>query len=207
MNLQRLSNLISLQIICGLLSTILSGNMPFLLRCQPRGPQQRRKRVEFKTIESGLSDLIFRRIYRMNKISFQRLYTTLQPELDAVFFPKGGGERGMNSQYNICTKLRLSMAIRFFSGACPYDIMLVHGVSLTLVYASVWGVVNAINMKKELGYCFPNHEQQREIAAGFLKRSGAGFNKVVGAIDGLVICTLMPSLSECSAINCGQVRL
>ncbi len=89
----------------------------------------------------------------MNKISFQQLYTTPQPELDAVFFPKGGGERGMNSQYNIGTKLRLSMAIRFFSGGCPYDIMLVHGVSLTSVYASVWGVVDAINMKKELGYC------------------------------------------------------
>ena len=181
--------------------------MPFFLRCQARGPQQQRKRVEFETIESGLSNLLFRRIYRMNKISFQQLYTTLQPELDAVFFPKGGGERGMNSQYNICTKLRLSMAIRFFSGACPYDIMLVHGVSLTSVYASVWGVVDAINMRKELGYCFPNHEQQREIAAGFHMRSGAGFDKVVGAIDGLVICTLMPSLSECNALKCGQVRL
>lgn len=199
--------MIQLQIIFGLLSTILSGNMPFLLRCQPRGPQQRRKREAFKAIESGLSDRLFRRVYRMNKISFQRLYATLQPELDAVFFPKGGGERGMNSPYNIGTKLRLSMALRYFAGGCPYDIMQVHGVSHVSVYASVWGVIDAINMNKELGYCFPNHEQQREIAAGFHRRSGAGFDKVVGAIDGLVICTLMPSLAECNDMNCGQVRL
>jgi hypothetical protein len=65
--------------------------------------------------------------------------------------------------------------------------MQVHGISLVSIYASVWGVIDAINMNKELGYCFPNHEQQREIAAGFLRRSSAGFNKVVGAIDGLII--------------------
>ena len=181
--------------------------MPFLQWCQSRGPQLQRKRVAFKAIESGLSDRLFQRVYRMNKIAFQRLYTILQPELDAVFFPKGGGERGMNSPYNICKKSRLSMALRFFAGGSPYDIMLVHGISLVSVYASVWGVIDAINMNKELGYCFQNHKQQREIAAGFHRRSSAGFDKVVGAIDGLVICTLMPSLSECNAIKCGQVRL
>ncbi len=84
--------------------------------------------------------------------------------------------------------------------------MITHGVSLASVYDSVWGVVDAINMNKELGYCFPNHKQQSKIAAGFLRRSGAGFNNVVGAIDGLIVCTLMPSLAECNIINCGQVR-
>jgi hypothetical protein len=155
--LQRLSMKILLQIIFGLLSTIISGNMPFLLRCQTRVPQQQRKRKAFEAIEGGLSDRLFRRVYRMNKISFHRLYTTLQPQLDAVFFPKGGGERGTMSPYNIGTKLRLSIALRFFSGGCPYYIMITHGISLASVYDSVWGVVDAINMNKELAYCFPNH--------------------------------------------------
>jgi hypothetical protein len=51
------------------------------------------------------------------------------------------------------------MALRFFSGGCPYDIMITHGVSLASVYDSVWGVVDAINMNKELvavGKAVPN---------------------------------------------------
>ncbi len=82
--------------------------------------------------------------------------------------------------------------------------MLVHGVSLNSIYVSVWGVVDAINSTPELDFHFPNHEQKQEIAAGFCTRSGAGFNNVVGAIDGLVVCTLMPSLSECLFMNCRQ---
>jgi hypothetical protein len=70
----------------------------------------------------------------------------------------------------------------------------------------VWGVVDAINSTPELDFHFPNHEQQQEIAAGFCRRSGAGFDNVVGAIDGLMVCTLMPSLSECLFMNCGQTN-
>ncbi len=65
-------------------------------------------------------------------------------------------------------------------------------------------MINVINNTPELGFYFSSREQQHEIAAGFCARSGAGFDNVVGAIDGLVICTLMPSLSECEAMSCGQ---
>ncbi len=87
-----------------------------------------------------------------------------------------------------------------------YDIMLVHGISLQSVYNSVWGVVDAINVTAELKYQVPDHEQQGEIAAGFCARSGAGFDSVVGAIDGLIVCTIMPTLSECKHMNCGQAN-
>jgi hypothetical protein len=51
------------------------------------------------------------------------------------------------------------MAFSFFAGGWPYDIMLVHGVSLVSVYANVWGVIDAICKNEDLKYCFPNHEQ------------------------------------------------
>ncbi len=88
---RNLSFEISLQIIIVLLSTILNGSMWFLLRCQLRGPQQRKTLETFEAIESGLSERLFRRVSRMNKESFQWLYTSLQPHLDVVFFPDGGG--------------------------------------------------------------------------------------------------------------------
>jgi hypothetical protein len=98
------------------------------------------------------------------------------------------------------------MALRYFAGGSVYDIMQVHGVSLQSVYDSVWGVVDVINNTPELAFHFPSKEQQQEIAAGFCARSGAGFDNVVGAIDGLVICTIMPNQAECAVMNCGQAN-
>jgi hypothetical protein len=80
------------------------------------------------------------------------------------------------------------------------------GLSLVSVYVSMGGVVDAINSTPELDFHILNHEQQQEIATGFCRRSGAVFDNVVGAIIGLVVCTLMPSLSECFSMNCGQAN-
>jgi hypothetical protein len=142
------------------------------------------------------------------KSSFECLYSILQPRLDAQFLPKGGGARGSDSSstYIITTKIRLIIVLRYFAGGSVYNIMLVHGVSLQSVYNSIWGVVDVINVTAKLKYQVPDHEQQREIAAGFCAQSEAGFDSVVGAIDGLVVCTIMLTLSECKHMNCGQAN-
>ena len=108
------------------------------------------------------------------------------------------------SKYLIDTTMRLSIAIRFFAGADPIDLMLIHEVGLVSVYYSVWCVIDAINQTKELDYKFPNHNEQRHIAECFFRMSGAGFNKVIGAIDGIVICIIMPSLFFCRLLKCDQ---
>ena len=140
----------------------------------------------------------------MTKSSFDLLYAIIQQRLDDEFLPSGGGNRGVQSPYTICTKIRLSIALRYFAGGSVYDLMQVHGVSMQSVFDSVWGVVDVINNTPVLEFNFPTKEQQREISAGFCARSGAGFDNVVGAIDGLVICTVMPTLAECEAMSCGQ---
>jgi hypothetical protein len=143
----------------------------------------------------------------MTNTSFHKLHDILEPRLSAIFFPRGGGKREPGkSFYLIDTKTRRSIAIRFFAGADPLDIMQIHDVSLVSVYYSVWGVIDAINTTKDLAYHFPNHERQREIAEGFRRKSGAGFDKIIGAIDGLVICTILPPLQICREIDCGQVN-
>ena len=193
----------TLQLIFLLQTAALMGYMPFLRRCEPRGPQRKMRRKSFEEISDNLSNRFFRRIYRMHRKSFDKLYAQLQPQLDAMFPP---GIRGPHSPYYISTKCRLSMALRYFAGGCPYDIMQNHGVSYRSVFDSVWGVVDAINATKFFNYSFPNHSQQRKIAAGFHAKSGAKFSNVVGAIDGLVICTRMPSLLECIIMNVGQAN-
>ena len=49
-----------------------------------------------------------------------------------------------------------------------------------------------INAEKSLSFNengaeFPSHDEQRDIAAGFLTKSGAGFDKIVLALDGILV--------------------
>ena len=74
------------------------------------------------------------------------------------------------------------------------------------VFTSVWGVVQAVNNSKDLEFHFPTHNQQREIAAGFKKKSGADFDCVIGAIDGILIWILKPSRKMCTLLKCGEVQ-
>ena len=78
--------------------------------------------------------------------------------MEAIFFSKGGDSQKKNKCcYLMNTKTGLSIAIRYFAGKSPSDIMQVHDVSLASVYYSVWGVIDAINTTESLAYRFPNH--------------------------------------------------
>ena len=104
----------------------------------------------------------------MTKVAFDKLHAILEPRLDEIFFPKCGGNRNVETcPYLIDTKNRLSIAIRFFAGADPYDIMLIHDVGLASVYYSVWGVVDAINTTDGLAYHFPNHDKEKRLQKDF----------------------------------------
>jgi hypothetical protein len=188
-------------------STTLLYHLPFLVRSEPRGPQNKYPHKTFDKLRDSLSDALFCCVYHMTKTSFESLYDILRPRLDAEFLPSGqGGERVHDSSYYMSTKIHLSIALRYFVGGSVYDIMQVHGVDLQSVYDSVWGVVDVINNTPELAFHFPSKDQQQVIAADFCAQSGASFDNVVGAIDGLVISTIMPNCVECEMMNCGQAN-
>jgi hypothetical protein len=83
----------------------------------------------------------------------------------------------------------LSLALHFFAGGHPYDLMVSHGVGYCSVFASVWGVVDAVNNCPDLAIDFPTLSEQLTISRGFKAMSGAGFDKVIGAIDDILIWT------------------
>ena len=73
-------------------------------------------------------------------------FEILEPQLERLFFLHSGGFRKVNkSWYLVDTKTRLSIAILFFAGANPCNIMQVHEVSLIVVYCNIWGLVETIN--------------------------------------------------------------
>ena len=147
----------------------------------PEIPRVRKDIV--KDIFTPLGPRNFRRAYRMRKATFYRLHTILESDLKKHFFPKEGGKRSPGkSTYLINTKMRLSMALRFFAGGSPLDIMLNHGVSFSSVFTSVWGVVDCVNRSEALRFQFPSTNEQELICNGFKSMSGASFANVIGVI-------------------------
>ena len=113
----------------------------------------------------------------MSKDAFELLHETLEESMKEEFKLRPRA-RGRSPNGDIPTKLRLSAALRFFAGGAVYDIMLTHGMSRSSVYKSIYGVVNVINASPSFAFNdndakFPSHEEQRDIAAGFLIKSGA----------------------------------
>ena len=128
------------------------------------------------------------RAYQMTEASFWFLLDTLEP------FMKTSSETNDSNQFKkkhrngaknsfIPSETRLSVALRFFAGGRPDDIMLVHGISFVKFYKSLWAVVDAVNScdNPAIDFSYPSdHEKQREIASEFHSKSN---DCCAGAID------------------------
>jgi hypothetical protein len=156
-----------------------------------------RKRAKIANFERILGGYYFRRTYRMPSDKFRQLVNLLRPLLP----PKD--RSGPNGDIPI--ELEISVAIRYFSGGSPYDLILAHGVSHSTVFNCIWRVVRAINKCKQLKIQFPSdHDVQRRIAERFKEKSQVRFNNCVGAIDGLLIWTEKPSEAAARKMKTGS---
>ena len=101
-----------------------------------------------------------------------------------------------------------SVAALFRRGiTSPYDIMYIFGISYSEVLTSVWTVVDAIHRCSKFNISYPDTvEEQREIAAGFQAASTPGIRNCAGAIDGILIWMLKPSLKEAKKSGVDQKK-
>ncbi len=139
-----------------------------------------------------------------------RIFT---PLLTRISYKRKGGRDGGNYSLPpipngvISPSMRLGAAIRYFSGGSPYDIMCVFGVSYSEVLSSVWIVVDAINQCPQFEISYPDSlEEKRTIAAGFEAASTPGIKNCVGAIDGILIWMLKPSMKEATKAGVDQKK-
>ncbi len=96
------------------------------------------------------------------------------------------------------------MALRYFSGGDPLDILDIHGVKMGEVLESVWEVVDAVHKSHQLEIMFPEcHDKQLEIVQGFEKKSDINISNWVGAIDGILIWINKSSMLDEKAIKFG----
>jgi hypothetical protein len=107
----------------------------------------------------------------------------------------------------ISSSVRLAIALQFFSGGSPYNIMVKYGVSHTSIFESVWMVVEAVNESVIMKITYPSDvEVQKNIARGFCDASQVKFNFRAGAIDGILIWMHKQSMKEADAANVGQKK-
>jgi len=167
-----------------------------------QNPHRERTRRFVNQIFQELGPYCLRRAYRMDAASFWELHRILKPYIESKkkqTHHKKGAKNGL-----ISTEIRLSSGIRYFAGGRPDDICLVHGISHSEVFNSVWKVLDAVNKCPLLDICYPtDHNTQRKIAADFKRRSQAGFDCCAGAIDGMLVWTEKPTEASCKRADCG----
>ena len=163
----------------------------------------KRERVPVERIFANLGERLFKKCYRMPETLFWKLERYLQPYLRKRVKRK----RGATPNGDIPISSRLSMALRWFAGGEPADILQVHGVHYNEVHTSGWEIVDAINLCPELQLGFPtDHEEQRKIAAGFQALSSVDFQGCVGNIDGMLVWTNKPSKASLEHVVVGPKK-
>ena len=125
----------------------------------------------------------------MNIQSFRVLFDHIEPYMNR----RKKRKRGKTPNGDIGPCSLLSVALRWFAGGEPIDIMQTHGVGYDGVYKSVWEIIDAINTCPQLRMKFPNHQQQNNIACGFQKKLFIHLDSCVGCIDGMLVWTNKPN--------------
>ena len=185
----------------------------------PRGRFAKpRQRQSVADVYNLMGESIFRRAFRMTYDSFWRLHVILTPHISDITaktrrYEKKGGRQGgkfsLPPTHNgpITSSMRLGAAIRYFAGGSPYDIMCSFHISYSEVLVSVWIVVDAINACPRFCIKYPESlEEQRRIAAEFEAASTPGIRNCAGAIDGILIWMLKPSLEEAKKVGVDQKK-
>ncbi len=188
-------------------------------RAATRRGKSARKRIRrsVEEIYHCLGPIYFRRAYRMSYDSFWRLHDLLEAKIEEAAASLRGYEPKDTHSVNwsappiangiISTSVRLGIAIRYFAGGSPYDIMVKFGVSHTSIFESVWIIVEAVNNSSVMHIEYPSDmNEQTKIARGFCNASKVKFDCCAGAIDGILIWMHKPSLKEAEAAGVGQKK-
>ena len=195
-----------------------------------RGKQtKQRERRTVEQIYQCLGDIYFRRAYRMSWRSFWTLHDKLcgpieEAVVEAAKIRKKARRRekqkrgvGRSNYLNpspppppngtFSTSVCLACALRYYAGGSAYDIISSYNISHTELFQSVWYVVDAINQTASFDISYPrNHEEQKKIAADFKAVSEVDFDVCAGAIDGILIWTLKPTLEDAKAVGVDQMK-
>jgi hypothetical protein len=166
---------------------------------------RKHQRRSVREVYKELGDVYFRRAYRMNYDTFNRLVSTSSPYVIAASCKK---QRPRNYIHNgaISPEVCLACAICGFAGGSIYDLMTTFGIIHTDANDSCWYVVDAIHQHPNFTITYPNdHDNtQYSIAEGFRQVLSADIGCCAGAIDGVLIWTHKPTVQDCIMLGCNS---
>ena len=179
-----------------------------------------RKHVSVAKVHSTMGPQIFHQAFHITLDSFWCLYSILLPHICTAarrmtrrdYQDKGGREGGNYvlppiPNGLISPSIHLGAALHQFAGGSPYDIVCHFGIGYTEVLSSVWIFVEAINECPQFNIAYPDSlEEERKIEAGFEVASTPGIPNCAGAIDGILIWMLKPSLKEVTHTSIDQKK-
>jgi hypothetical protein len=176
-------------------------------------PSPKAARRTWESFSNSISDVLFRRMFRMTKETFSKLCTELQSAVGDDTFKAEEYLRNGSSSCHARTRkaneykggivpgeVKLAMALRMLAGGSYLDIIVTYGVEKTFVYESFFEVIGWINT----AFSFPlvtalqtrDTVFLRSISDGFASFTSGLFRGCIGAIDGIAIRINCPSESE-----------
>jgi len=144
-----------------------------------------------------LTEIEFRKMFRMNRDSFEKLYQTLEPLLHT---PNAAMARWSSGSF-VTKKTKLYCTLRWLAGGSYLDKCIAYGVSRSSFFSKsektgiVLPVIDAINVAFQIG--LPRStEKLSHLANGFTRCTNGELFGCVSAIDGWVYRTRKPHQSE-----------
>ncbi len=153
-----------------------------------REPASIRQRKNWAEYVSGLSELEFRRTFRMSWPDWEVLLHHFSGRLDKSF------KRKVKNDF-VIPDIMLAMTIRFLAGGAHQDIYGHYGVGCSTFYDNLWLSMDAIDSIAEFAICFPYDDasQLRDMEAGWAARSTEfAVRGCVAALDGIIVKTVKP---------------
>ena len=175
------------------------------------------RRLSFDQIIQALSPIQFRRMFRMNRGSFDRLCKRIALKVgDSVFKSdqwlssiSTTTEQDTNRKTHCATdalggtlsgEVKVAVMLRLMAGASYLDLLLIYGISS----ASVYSVFHEANAWVLTTFQFPlvnwivakNTATLNTVAEAFSSASGGIFGNCIGALDGVAVKSKSPCVSN-----------
>ena len=130
------------------------------------------------------TDAEFKLRYRVSWDSFNTLLRILEPGLRVANEAQAIKSR---SGKPIELSTRLAVALRYFAGGCPLDLICIYKMGKTQVFRCIWLVVDAVNTHlKNIHFPIDDADALAELELGFRAATRGDFWRgQVGAIDGV----------------------
>jgi hypothetical protein len=158
-----------------------------------------------------LSELEFKKRYRLTVAAFNDLLAILRPQLEAINLQLARNSRGTP----VAAEIRLACALRFLAGGMMLDLSEIFRLSMSECYRSVWRAIDGINGAITVEFPIDDLHKldmlEREFRATSKGQIWAG---QVGAVDGVHFKSKNPGKAvpnprryfvgrkDCSALLC-----